>query len=63
MELASVRVNAVSPGVVRTNLWQDMPTEDREKMNATIGGALPVGRVSEAVLLHPPWARFGTVKR
>jgi NAD(P)-dependent dehydrogenase (short-subunit alcohol dehydrogenase family) len=48
VELAPIRVNAVSPGVVRTNLWQNMPEQDRQKMFATVGAALPVGRVGEA---------------
>ena len=29
MELAPIRVNAVSPGVVRTNLWQSMSAAER----------------------------------
>lgn len=48
MELAPIRVNAVSPGVVRTNLWQNMPEVEREGMYETIGQELPVGRVGEA---------------
>jgi NAD(P)-dependent dehydrogenase (short-subunit alcohol dehydrogenase family) len=30
VELAPIRVNAVSPGVVRTNLWQNMGADERE---------------------------------
>jgi NAD(P)-dependent dehydrogenase (short-subunit alcohol dehydrogenase family) len=30
VELAPIRVNAVSPGVVRTNLWQNMGAAERE---------------------------------
>jgi len=29
VELAPIRVNAVSPGVVRTNLWQSMDADAR----------------------------------
>jgi NAD(P)-dependent dehydrogenase (short-subunit alcohol dehydrogenase family) len=47
MELAPIRVNAVSPGIVRTNLWQNIPEQDREKMFAGAGATLPVGRVGE----------------
>jgi NAD(P)-dependent dehydrogenase (short-subunit alcohol dehydrogenase family) len=47
MELAPIRVNAVSPGIVRTNLWQNIPEQDREKMFAGVGATLPVGRVGE----------------
>jgi len=48
IELAPIRVNAVSPGVVRTNLWQNMRSEDREKLFESVGKRLPVGRVGEA---------------
>ena len=48
MELAPLRVNAVSPGVVRTNLWQNMPDQEREAMFESVGRGLPVGRVGEA---------------
>src|ERR1700676_5231707 len=45
IELAPTRVNAVSPGVVRTNLWQNMGAEEREALFASRGKSLPVGRV------------------
>lgn len=48
VELAPIRVNAVSPGVVRTNLWQNMPEKERDGMFEAIGSALPAGRVGEA---------------
>jgi NAD(P)-dependent dehydrogenase (short-subunit alcohol dehydrogenase family) len=48
VELAPIRVNAVSPGVVRTNLWQTMSTEEREALYENVGNSLPVGRVGEA---------------
>ncbi|MVM33782.1 SDR family oxidoreductase [Spirosoma sp. HMF4905] len=48
MELAPVRVNAVSPGVVKTNLWSGMSDADREGMYSQIGSSLPVKRVGEA---------------
>ena len=48
VELAPIRVNAVSPGVVRTNLWQNMSTSEREQLFASVGQRLPVGRVGEA---------------
>ena len=47
VELAPIRVNAVSPGVVRTNLWQNMPAADREQLFESVGKSLPVGRVGE----------------
>jgi NAD(P)-dependent dehydrogenase (short-subunit alcohol dehydrogenase family) len=48
IELAPIRVNAVSPGVVRTNLWQSMNALDRESLYENVGKSLPVGRVGEA---------------
>ena len=48
VELAPIRVNAVSPGVVRTNLWQAMSASERESLYETVGKSLPVGRVGEA---------------
>jgi NAD(P)-dependent dehydrogenase (short-subunit alcohol dehydrogenase family) len=48
VELAPIRVNAVSPGVVRTNLWQNMSVPDRERLYESVGNSLPVGRVGEA---------------
>ena len=47
LELAPIRVNAVSPGVVRTNLWQNMPVVEREDMYESVGKSLPVGRVGQ----------------
>jgi NAD(P)-dependent dehydrogenase (short-subunit alcohol dehydrogenase family) len=48
VELAPIRVNAVSPGMVRTNLWQNMGAEEREHLLESVGKSLPVGRVGEA---------------
>src|ERR1700722_9105328 len=48
VELAPIRVNAVSPGVVRTNLWNNMQEQDRETMYENAGKHLLVGRVGEA---------------
>jgi NAD(P)-dependent dehydrogenase (short-subunit alcohol dehydrogenase family) len=48
VELAPLRVNAVSPGVVRTNLWQNMTEQEREAMYENIGRKLLVGRAGEA---------------
>jgi len=48
IELAPIRVNAVSPGVVRTNLWQNMSSSEREQFFESVGKRLPVGRVGEA---------------
>ncbi len=48
LELAPIRVNAVSPGMVRTNLWQNMAVAERERLYDSVGSSLPVGRVGEA---------------
>src|SRR6202044_3353066 len=48
IELAPIRVNAVSPGLVRTNLWQNMSAAEREQLFESVGKRLPVGRVGEA---------------
>jgi NAD(P)-dependent dehydrogenase (short-subunit alcohol dehydrogenase family) len=48
LELAPIRVNAVSPGVVRTNLWQNMDATERERLYESVGSSLPVGRVGKA---------------
>jgi len=48
VELAPIRVNAVSPGVVRTNLWQSMSEPERERLYESVVKSLPVGRVGEA---------------
>jgi len=48
VELAPIRVNAVSPRVVRTNLWQNMSAPERERLYESVGNRLPVGRVGEA---------------
>ncbi|WP_433462740.1 SDR family oxidoreductase [Spirillospora sp. CA-128828] len=56
-ELAPLRVNAVSPGVIETPWWDGMPAEQRAAMFAEHAAALPVGRigrpedVAQAVLL------------
>ncbi|KOV62254.1 SDR family oxidoreductase [Streptomyces sp. MMG1121] len=47
VELAPVRVNAVSPGLVRTELWRDVPEADREGLFRSSAESLPVGRVGE----------------
>lgn len=48
VELAPIRVNIVSPGLVRTPLWGDMSESQREAMYLQACERLPVGRVGEA---------------
>jgi NAD(P)-dependent dehydrogenase (short-subunit alcohol dehydrogenase family) len=47
VELAPIRVNAVSPGLIRTPLWARMPAADREQMYASVAASIPVGRAGE----------------
>lgn len=46
-ELAPLRVNVVSPGMVETGMWGDMSDDDRRAMAARAGAGLPVGRVGQ----------------
>ena len=48
VELAPVRVNAVSPGIIATPTWDGMAAEDRTAMFDRLAGALPAGRVGAA---------------
>lgn len=48
VELAPIRVNIVSPGVVRTALWDSLPAADRETLYQTMADTLPVRHVGQA---------------
>lgn len=64
VELAPLRVNAVSPGVVRSPLWGP----DAEQLYSDVGAALPLRRVGEVeeiaqaflYLMTQPWST-GTI--
>jgi NAD(P)-dependent dehydrogenase (short-subunit alcohol dehydrogenase family) len=45
LELAPVRVNAVSPGIIDTPIRAAMPEQARHEMLAQTAARLPVGRV------------------
>jgi NAD(P)-dependent dehydrogenase (short-subunit alcohol dehydrogenase family) len=47
VELAPIRVNIVSPGVVKSPLWANMPQAEREALYQQTASALPVGHVGE----------------
>ena len=47
LELAPVRVNAVSPGLIATPLWSGMPNDKREEMFASAAQVLPARRIGQ----------------
>ena len=47
VELAPIRINAVCPGPVITEMWGSMSEEDRAALSRRIGQILPVGRAGE----------------
>ncbi|MEU0506769.1 SDR family oxidoreductase [Nocardia sp. NPDC005998] len=48
VELAPVRVNAVSPGVIDTEWWNFLPEDARAEVFAGIAAQTPVGRIGSA---------------
>jgi len=48
VELVPIRVNAVSPGVVRSPLWASMTATSREQLYRDTAASIPAGRVGEA---------------
>lgn len=44
VELAPRRVNAVSPGVIETGWWEDVPAEARQELFGQFARRVPVGR-------------------
>ncbi|BCJ34754.1 short-chain dehydrogenase [Actinocatenispora thailandica] len=48
VELAPLRVNAVSPGIIRTPWWDQVPEAVRDEMFAAQEKTLPVGRIGAA---------------
>lgn len=47
VELAPIRVNAVSPGIVRSPLWASMTQTSREQFYRDTAASIPAGRVGE----------------
>lgn len=47
-DLAPIRVNAVAPGVIATDLWQGMGDEVREAFFKDLEGKNPTGKVGQA---------------
>jgi NAD(P)-dependent dehydrogenase (short-subunit alcohol dehydrogenase family) len=48
LELAPTRVNAISPGTLRTSYWTGVPDAQLEQIFDRMAKALPVGRVGTA---------------
>jgi NAD(P)-dependent dehydrogenase (short-subunit alcohol dehydrogenase family) len=48
LEMAPVRVNAVSPGLVATPMWSGMEKADRDRMFFDAAERLPLRRIGEA---------------
>src|SRR5258708_24007748 len=61
LELAPVRVNAVSPGIIDTPIRAAMPEEARRDMLAKTAAALPVGRVGVGEDIARPILSFMTI--
>ncbi len=47
VELAPVRVNAVCPGAIRTDIWNSIPPEQREARFKHMTERLPISRIGE----------------
>jgi NAD(P)-dependent dehydrogenase (short-subunit alcohol dehydrogenase family) len=48
IELKPLRVNAVSPGVIDTPWWHDLPADQREGLFSHVASKSPVGRIGLA---------------
>jgi NAD(P)-dependent dehydrogenase (short-subunit alcohol dehydrogenase family) len=70
LELAPVRVNAVSPGLIQTPLWDVLPEDERKAMFKRAVASLPARRVGQPAdianavlfLLMTPFATGSTVR-
>jgi NAD(P)-dependent dehydrogenase (short-subunit alcohol dehydrogenase family) len=47
VELAPLRVNAVSPGVIDTHWWNAMPDEQRQAYFGAVAAITPAGRIGQ----------------
>lgn len=45
VELAPLRINAVSPGVIDTHWWHGMPDDQRQAYFGAVAASTPVGRI------------------
>lgn len=60
VELAPIRVNLVSPGLVRTDLWNGMSHEDKEGLFAHYTNILPVQYVATPEDIAPTYTYLMT---
>jgi NAD(P)-dependent dehydrogenase (short-subunit alcohol dehydrogenase family) len=47
VDLAPIRVNAVCPGAIRTDVWNSIPAETREERFKEMTQRLPIARIGE----------------
>jgi NAD(P)-dependent dehydrogenase (short-subunit alcohol dehydrogenase family) len=47
VDLAPIRVNAVCPGAIRTDVWNAIPSDDREARMKQMTERLPIARIGE----------------
>jgi NAD(P)-dependent dehydrogenase (short-subunit alcohol dehydrogenase family) len=47
VDLAPIRVNAVCPGAIRTEVWNSIPAETREERFREMSARLPIARIGE----------------
>jgi NAD(P)-dependent dehydrogenase (short-subunit alcohol dehydrogenase family) len=47
VDLAPIRVNAVCPGAIRTDIWESIPAENREAQFQQMTRRLPIARIGE----------------
>ena len=47
VDLAPIRVNAVCPGAIRTDVWNSIPVETREAQFKSMTARLPIARIGE----------------
>lgn len=58
VELAPLRVNAVSPGLVRTPLWNTLPEAERHALFDAVSSKLLTGRIGEAPEIAEAYCHF-----
>lgn len=47
IELAPLRINAISPGIIETPVWNEMPEKERQAFFQKAGSKLPVGKIGQ----------------